>query len=123
MERERNDCSVYALHVASGLDYATLLAWSHETGRRRNAGTTRHQRAGLFVLVSRNTSVRFRQLPGARGTIATFAKRHPEGRYFVRVGHHFAPVVDGFILDHTKETKRVTHAWRVLIPTTGESNE
>jgi hypothetical protein len=49
---------------------------------------------------------------GDSGSIRQFAKRNPRGRYFVVTNNHFVAVVDGQILNCTRN-KRVRFAYRI----------
>jgi hypothetical protein len=107
---ERNDCGVVALANAADLSYDWAYEIAKASGRR--AGCCSY--VDKVAEAARVNGVKLRKLAMRPRTLAKFLRERPEGRYYVRVGHHIVAVVNGVITDRTKPTKIVTHAYAIL---------
>lgn len=99
--RQTNDCTVVALAHATGLPYDECYDTLAKAGRKCGRGF------GLTKWAAKASlgGWRFRQMsfPATKGmrrvNPATFALKHPEGRFILRVSKHVMACVDGVIVD------------------------
>ena len=109
---DKNDCSVRALAVATGVPYAVASVAYSVLGRRLGKGTevTLSERLHIEILgMTRVTAVEGMDL-------GTFLQVAPKGAFVVhKIGHAFA-VVDGVVHDWENTSRvgtRITRVWRV----------
>lgn len=115
----KEDCQVRALTTARSIPYgdAWALLYVVEGELRRCAFAlveslaANDQRFGFGV----KRTLRFPAVKGEpRMTGAEFCKRHPKGRYILRMSHHVAAVKDGVLYDaFDSSAKCVYTAWEV----------
>jgi hypothetical protein len=109
---DKNDCSVRALAVATGVPYAVASVAYSVLGRRVRAGTEVSLSERLHIEI-----LGMVQITAVEGMdLETFLQVAPKGRYVVhKVGHAFA-VVDGVVHDWENTTRpatRITRVWKV----------
>lgn len=98
---QKNDCTVVALAHASGVDYDTCYDVLAKAGRKCARGFN----FKAWAKTARFHGWRFREMsfPATKGmrrvNPATFALKHPEGRFVLRVSKHVMACVDGVIVD------------------------
>lgn len=114
----KEDCQVRALTTARGIPYyeAWKLLYLVQGELRRCA----------FALVESLTAndprfgvkrvLRFPAVKGkSRMTGAEFCKRHPKGRFILRMSHHVAAVKDGVLYDTFDSSAKCLYtAWEVM---------
>jgi hypothetical protein len=110
-KRERLDCTVRALAIATGMTYAQAHALCERRGRRCGRRFHCEKLAGTGV---------FDGAPVKRhGTVMSFLKKFPVGRFYVTTSSHSFAVIDGRIWDMYFDPEkslgkcRVEAAWRV----------
>ena len=87
--------------------YDVAHALLKQAGRRDKRGTFRRQISAVLGRSIRQS-----------GTVARFIKRHPEGRFVVRLNNHLTAVIDGRIWDNLSNPEQllgrfVKHSWQV----------
>lgn len=122
--RQGNDCTVVALAHATGRPYDqcydALKAAGRKSGRRFDL------RAWSRTATFQGWRLVWRPFPAVKGhsrvNPATFALKHRQGRYILRVSKHVLACVDGIVLDATRPDPHrcVYGAWE-LIPAGVES--
>jgi hypothetical protein len=118
---EDKDCTVRALCTAGNISYAK----AHEIARKR--GRENGKPFNTFTLVAASATyglvwnlLRYKgsELDGvvvSGGSVATFAKTHPRGRYIVYASKHAIAVVNGKIHDTWDSSKKhLKCAWRLI---------
>ena len=109
---DKQDCSVRALAVATGVPYAVASAVFSAQGRKLKAGTPVTLSDNLFVNI-----LGMRRVEMAEGLrLEAFLEVARTGRFTVhKVGHAFA-VVDGVVHDWegtSREGTVIVRAWRI----------
>lgn len=136
---ENNDCAVVALAHAGNMSYDDAHAFWELHGRKRGRGTYtgRVMPYGAFEeKVFAEAGFKATKVGGGgglkafdyssgsckpvyadgwfRGTLRSFCRRFPTGRFFVSVSSHALAVVDGVIVDHTSnDLRRIRNAYRI----------
>jgi hypothetical protein len=110
-KRERLDCTVRALAIATGMTYAQAHSLCERRGRRYGCRFHTDKLVGTGV---------FDGAPVKRhGTVMSFLKKFPVGRFYVSTRRHAFAVIDGRIWDTYFDPEksigkcRVEAAWRV----------
>jgi hypothetical protein len=101
---ERNDCSVFAVALATGTPYAHTHALFRAAGRRDRQGTYRHQQMTVVTRLG-FTAVKHtpRQPSGACFTPKTIGQWvNPNKRYLAYVRGHVFAIIDGKVQDWTE---------------------
>lgn len=113
-EYERNDCTVRALAISTGLPYSDCYTILANFGRKPNKGTNIRKffKNNSSVLGFSFKKLRFRK----QITLNKFVKKYSLGTYYVRITKHVFVVKDGVAIDMTKPKPfcRVTDAWEVI---------
>lgn len=113
-EYERNDCTVRALAISTGLPYTECYNILASFGRKPNKGTNIRKffKNNGTVLGFWFKKLRFRK----QITLNKFVKKYPIGTYYVRISRHVFVVKDGVAIDMTKPKPlcRITDAWEVI---------
>jgi len=109
---DKNDCSVRALAVATGVPYAVASVAYSVLGRRLKTGTQVGLSERLHIEILGMTKV-----TAVEGMdLETFLRVVPKRSYVVhKIGHAFA-VVDGVVHDWENTTRpgtRITRVWKV----------
>ena len=109
--REKNDCVVKALAIASGKSYEEAHEILKKHGRKNRRGTQRY--TSLKAIREVNPSADFERIKkpnGSQYTFRTISEAFPKGNYILYVRGHAAAMVDGVIEDWAAGTcKRITH--------------
>lgn len=135
---ENNDCAVVALAIAANVPYDDAHAFWELHGRKRGCGTYTGRtmphdgnapkvfgELGISVtkVAGRGGAGFYSTSEGgwvypdhyfANGTLRSFCKKFPTGRFIVCVANHALAVVDGVIHDHCRsDLRRVRNAYRI----------
>jgi hypothetical protein len=112
---ERKDCTVVALCAVTGLPYSRCHAAMRAVGRKDRKGIPF---ARVVRQVASEVSHSF-ALVCRSGTLGKFAKKNPQGAFYVTVRGHALAVVNGQICDRVRTPlgSHVRRAWRVEPPT------
>lgn len=112
--KSKNDCTVRA--VAKIMDMTFDDAYDYlakEAGRKAhkgfNFGSWAHDPKKSFDWIA------FQAVKGQpRMTCIQFCDKYPSGRWFLKMAHHVAAVIDGTLYDTTQNSGRCVYgAWRV----------
>lgn len=120
--RQSNDCTVVALSHATGIVYDRCYDALKLAGRRSGARFDLKSWAKAETLDG--WRLVWRAFPATKGASrvnpATFALKHREGRFILRVSKHVLACVDGIVLDssHPDPHRCVYGAWEV-VPASG----
>ena len=113
-EYERNDCTVRALAISTGLPYSDCYTILANFGRKPNKGTNIRKffKNNSSVLGFWFKKLRFRK----QITLNKFVKKYSLGTYYVRISRHVFVVKDGVAIDMAKPKQycRITDAWEVI---------
>jgi len=113
-EYERNDCTVRALAISTGLPYSDCYTVLANFGRKPNKGTNIRKffKNNSSVLGFWFKKLRFRK----QITLNKFIKKYSMGTYYVRISRHVFVVKDGVAIDMIKPKTfcRITDAWEVI---------
>jgi hypothetical protein len=109
--KERKDCTVIALCAVTGLPYSRCHAAMRAVGRKDRKGIP-------FARVVRGVSSEVSHsfaLVCRSGTLGKFAKKNPQGAFYVTVRGHALAVLDGKIHDavRTPLGSHIRRGWRV----------
>ena len=126
LTEDTNNCTVLALSATLGLSYDGAYNIAKDCWDRvrrkgvrlsslidyfKNSGTPEVDTINLYPTKWNNKVVKCKM------NLSTFAKRYPEGNYYVVVGSHALAVIDGKIIDHAGNlgrTRRVVkYAWKI----------
>jgi hypothetical protein len=94
--KERNDCTVRALSVATDINYGVIHTIARAAGRQNRKGFNFEKilaRAARYGIHSRKVTLQ------NRVRLSTFARKHPRGRYVILCAGHVSPLVDGVYID------------------------
>jgi len=113
-KKERNDCSVRALAIATDTSYWDAYKILANFGRKPNTGVLilnffkKHKN----ILNHKFIKLRFRK----QITLNKFVKKYPFGTYYVHISKHVFVIKDGVAIDSVKPKKfcRIIHAWEVI---------
>jgi hypothetical protein len=112
-EEERNDCTVRALAISTGMPYHDCYMYLANFGRKPNKGTNIRKffKNNRTVFHYCFTKLKFRKSI----TLNKFVKKYPEGTFYVRKSKHVFVVKDGVAIDMSKPSTycRITDAWEV----------
>lgn len=113
----KGDCQVRALTTATGMPYdaAWGLLYRIQGELKHCAFTIVHSLTAGDPRLGVKRSLPFPAVKGKpRMTGAEFCRKHPKGRYILRMAHHVVAVKDGVLFD-TGDTSRacVYTAWEV----------
>jgi len=112
-EEERNDCTVRALAISTGMPYYDCYMYLASFGRKPNKGTNIRKffKNNKMVFNFVFTKLKFRKSI----TLNKFVKKYPEGTFYVRKSRHVFVVKDGVAIDMSKPSTycRITDAWEV----------
>jgi hypothetical protein len=109
--RERNDCAVIALAVASQISYADCHRYLAQNGRRLRSASGRTVELYQNVL----DMVQVPREEWAGRTVRTFAANCDAGTYIVMTSGHVLCVRHGVAEDWTSgRLHRITRVWRVV---------
>lgn len=106
-KKERNDCAVKAVAIATEVSYNTVHRVFANIGRRNGRGVS-------FVQLKRaieqftGSDVKYKTIlkpNGSRFTGKTIGQALPKGRYILIFRGHTAALVDGVIEDWTEDRK------------------
>ena len=95
---EKNDCSVRALMVGAGVDYAAAHAACYAVGRKPRAGMYDHDFTRAVQKLCPAAIVQHYNRK-SEPSVIRFAEQHPTGAYVVSVRWHFLAIVDGVVHD------------------------
>lgn len=122
--KQRNDCVVRAIAIASARPYDEVYDEMASAGRKSGRGTSKD--VWQVWLSERADRVSFPAVAGQeRMKPGTFCQLYPVGRWVIQMAGHVAAVVDGVVHDAEKprETACVYAAWQVgycLAPERGQ---
>lgn len=113
--KERNDCTVIAFAVALNTTYGK--AHKHMQivyGRQKGRGVYIREHPNIGLNKTKHKIGPYTQ--ENRISVANFAKKHTQGRYYcLSRGHAFA-IIDGVVWDHTYRPRaQITHAVRIYL--------
>lgn len=119
--KEYRDCTIRALALSAGIEYATAHKIGRDAGRKKRCGfyperlleEAKKSDINFFKIIDRHgDGVRTFQPT----TIEEFIKNHPTGKFYCRRSGHAFAVVDGIILDNVRNTprQRITDAWEFI---------
>jgi hypothetical protein len=112
-EHERNDCTVRALAISTGMPYHDCYMYLANFGRKPNKGTNIRKffKNNRTVFHYCFTKLKFRKPK----TLNKFVKKYSEGTFYVRKSKHVFVVKDGVAIDMSKPSAycRITDAWEV----------
>lgn len=113
---EHNDCTVIALTLTTGKPYIWCHTAMKEAGRKVRGRAVMER--GIDVVKNRGINIRYLGCPKRNGrpiSVKTIGEPHPKGRYIVRVRGHVLALVDGEVLDWTKDRRHIVQdMWEVL---------
>jgi hypothetical protein len=112
-DKERNDCTVRALAIATETSYAKAYMKLAAAGRRRNCGFHIDK---ILKTKSIHFNCSFKKLPFRKPiTLQKFIQKYPEGIFYVQKYGHVFVIRDGAVLDTYRPSAyvRITKAWRV----------
>lgn len=112
--KQRNDCVVRAIAIASERPYDEVYDELAAAGRQCGRGTAKN--VWQVLLSDRGERIAFPAVAGqARMKPAEFCRRFPSGRWVIQMAGHVAAVVDGVVHDdfQPRETACVYAAWCV----------
>lgn len=101
---EQNDCTVRAMSKAFDVPYEEAHKFLLKNGRKPKRGVAFRLVIGEKPRTIFKKRIAFHK---ARGTVATFLKRHPKGVYIVTVTRHVFAVKDGVVLGRENVNKRI----------------
>lgn len=102
-KRDDNDCAVYAVHVATGVEYREVLLAFTRAGRKRGKGTPFHITSKVLETLGwklADVTERYSHVKTVRRTGNKLPESHT---YLVRVYRHILCIRDGDVMDWTKE--------------------
>jgi hypothetical protein len=116
--RQKNDCTVVALANATGADYDTCYDTLAKAGRKCSRGFSFR----VWAKTARFEGWSFREMsfPAVKGmrrvNPASFALKHTEGRFILKVSKHVMACVDGVIVDAYRSAgdRCVYGAWELV---------
>lgn len=110
---ERNDCTVRAMALSTGLDYDECHAAFAAVGRIKGKGVRRDK---TRAAAKRLGFEMVRTATRAKTAITIERDRALQsGNYIVGMTRHLAAMVDGKLHDHTKgRRKRVNNVWEMI---------
>ena len=134
LQGDSNYCTVTALSASFGISADEAYEYAAKTWeRRKGKGVTTAimlrsfpQAEGFSYakevmgrdVIRVKADHDYKQPDGSMKTramnLATFAKKHPRGKFYILVKGHALTIIDGEIVDHTdKPKRRINYAWRV----------
>lgn len=100
--RERNDCTVYAVHKATGEPYSKVLRLFHEIGRKPNKGANNWMTFGVVEQLGYDLADVTERYAHLR-TIRNANNRLPDYyTYLVLVSRHILCIRNGFVEDWSR---------------------
>lgn len=116
---EHNDCTVTAVTICSGLDYADVHAAFAAAGRKRGKGVNR----GITRAACRSLGLEMKRVDRrikAKTAITIERERSLQsGSYIIGMTRHLAAMVDGKLIDHTKGRRKQVNGVYELHPIQG----
>jgi hypothetical protein len=114
---ESNDCAIKAVAIVTGTPYDTIHRLFKARGRIDGTATSAtmtldvmERDLGLTISIAD-----IRQQSGRRYTVRTIPKARPIGRHLVYVKDHVLALVDGLVMDWTRNRMhRVEHIWTII---------
>lgn len=118
---ESRDCTIRALALSSGIKYEVAHKIGKDAGRKKRCGFYPEK----LLEEAKKSNINFFKIIDEYGdgvrtfqptTIKEFVKNHPSGRFYCRRRGHAFAVVDGVILDNTRNTPRqiIADAWKFI---------
>jgi hypothetical protein len=110
---EKNDCTVRALAIATGVPYIKAYMLLSSAGRKHNRGFV------IEKFLKKHCSYLghcFHKLPFRKPiTIQKFIQKYPKGIFYIKIRGHVFVIKDSTIYDmiEPRPMQRVTAAWEV----------
>lgn len=127
--KESNDCSVRAISIATGIDYAIIHKLCEKRGRLQRKGFNTYyafwnKSFGKNKPVTfKGVRISFRKVGKHQPTIQTFLKKHPIGRFVcVKYRHAFA-IIDGKVYGQESDNSRIKYFMAIKLKTNETDNQ
>lgn len=112
--RERNACTVVALHSVTGNSFDSCFEYMKLFGRKHRKGMLREDWGKALESMASFKVKQGEYSKNNRITVKQFIDKHPEGKYYVASRGHAYAIIDGVLWDHSTMLRRqITCAYRV----------
>lgn len=103
---ERNDCTVRAFAIATGLPYENARAVMASLGRQPGKGMSGYHSMMDSLKGDVFNGYKIKPITVFYRTVGAFVKTHPEGRYILSVRNHVLAVIEGEVQDWCRPKPR-----------------